>query len=124
MDGKVFLLPRLPQALGGPWHTPTPFQGLSPFLQQPGPQRDPLWSRTLFQPLGSDSQERNQGTLPLKREFFCLWLQRRGEPLAPTPPRELPSGLPLISAHLGFWNQKLLAHNHLVCSWLGGVQRV
>lgn len=37
MDGKVFLLPCLPQALGGPWHTPPHLRACLLFCNSQGP---------------------------------------------------------------------------------------
>lgn len=91
---KFFFLSCLPQTLGdlGPPH---PISG-----QQAGPSRT-LCGLGLVPPLGSDSRPGEEPGHPAIKKGILSWLQSRGESLAPTPPQELLSGLPLVSAQFG-----------------------
>lgn len=57
-------------------------------------------------------KERNQGMMPLKREFLSCGCKVEVDQHSHTCPRAAFWVNP-VRAHLGFWTQRLLAHNHL-----------
>lgn len=89
----MFFLPGLPATNPwGSWLTPSHLRapGRAPVGPSVALDSSSRWVTTT-------GQERSQGTLSLRREFFCgckakvsPWLPRLQEP---------PSGLPLVSAH-------------------------
>lgn len=120
---KFFFLACLPQTLGdlGP---PQPISGLVSFSATGRASVGPsvvLDSSSRW--VVTAAQERSQGTLPLKREFFC-GCKAEVSPWLPCLPRSCLRGYPWSVLTLGFWNPRLLAYNHLVRGWLGDVKRI
>lgn len=93
----------LPQTLGDLGPHPIPSQG-----NRQGPSGTPVVLDSSSRWVATTGQERSQGTLSLRREFFC-GCKAEVSPWLPRLPQEPPSGLPLVSAHFGVLEPEVIS---------------